>query len=1154
MTGEPPADDAYERQASRLTAVEALFERFEALDDRLETPDDQVETLDEQPANETRTEQRLFVEATKDALQAPEIAKAINDYFSVDDVRAEIEQQREPIWALVATARNGVREAQEDLYRAEESVRQSLLDPEVEEAWQKRRAEMRDTFAEAERYVDEKKWAAQAPEYDVSVSKARALLTAAEASIAQEQAARGLVEATADDARDAGAAQGSERPAPGQVATTKRSRLRRRRLDDFEDKHETAQYDYQIALERLSKARRAIADFESADRRRRLVNEPAIERAISQDEACTVARQVLDAAKDLLRSDLYLDGTLPVASAFVNRRASKLYETKMEVPAASGLYDSLSQSTPFVTSAMERVNELLQRMRGASIGIGGPRGAGKTTLIEHFCPDGLGSEDLLPARSIESGWIRLRVSAPVEYVALDFILYLLSELCRAILRRSPDPTSSSAPNAAGGTDSAPTVPAIRRWIAPWTGIAALMGSLVFAEIALLGSPGLSRLCLAITAVSMTFLSFVFAHFPRSAGSTRRRPGVTELMEAMMPLFIGFDIATSYSLTQHAALRGSVVRNSLIWPQAAVGALLLLCGLTGWRLGTRGVAAAVRWPERSLMSASLLAAAGGAVALEFIVHVPYRPSLLLGGCMALAVGAAVSLIIDEVGRGTTLWERRSGRDRSDEIVDGAHVPGIREKDGPTFNIGADNVRFVLIVIRGVLVAGGLVAMALSSYHGKPNYGIVLGASLLAAGLVIVWWTAVLTYQQSRRIGFRSASESDPSPLSAQYRLRPPDGAGATAELTSSQSSLLATQISRDVDFLQTLSTDRSRTWSAGMTQLPVSFATASTTSASWARQPWNVPVAVHRFKLLADAAARDFGGVIIGIDELDKLGYDKAGGFLNDIKAIFGGRGSYFLVSVSENAAAGFERRGVPFRDVFDSSFDDIVTVGYMDWQTSRSLLNTRVVGMHAPFAALCYVFSGGLARDLIRTARAVLSYGDDAGRVLLSTAVRSLCLEEMQGKVRGICRELADLDDDNLAMSLLVYVQGVDKSFGTAKDYLDWSEYIGSWIGDVSNMPEVTAKSGQAMRYARELAAFGYFTATVHEFFNEQLSNIRFESAVAEIGPAGDIPTQHIERLAMSRQAMAVSPLVAERHIVDFREAWKWSHPRPVSGVLPSTQ
>jgi hypothetical protein len=83
-------------------------------------------------------------------------------------------------------------------------------------------------------------------------------------------------------------------------------------------------------------------------------------------------------------------------------------------------------------------------------------------------------------------------------------------------------------------------------------------------------------------------------------------------------------------------------------------------------------------------------------------------------------------------------------------------------------------------------------------------------------------------------------------------------------------------------------------------------------------------------------------VRIGIDELDKIdSVHDAGRFLNEIKVLFGIPHCFFLVSLSEDAMSQFERRGLPMRDVFDSSFDDVVRVGPLDASRSVALLRER---------------------------------------------------------------------------------------------------------------------------------------------------------------------------------------------------------------------
>jgi ABC-type polar amino acid transport system ATPase subunit len=105
-------------------------------------------------------------------------------------------------------------------------------------------------------------------------------------------------------------------------------------------------------------------------------------------------------------------------------------------------------------------------------------------------------------------------------------------------------------------------------------------------------------------------------------------------------------------------------------------------------------------------------------------------------------------------------------------------------------------------------------------------------------------------------------------------------------------------------------------------------------------------------------------------ELDKIESDeKAQRFLTDIKVVFRAFNVFYLISVSENAMSQFERRGLRFREAFGSAFDEVVAVDYFDFDTSRHMLTDRVLGLPMQFHALCHVLSGGLARELMRTAR-----------------------------------------------------------------------------------------------------------------------------------------------------------------------------------------
>jgi hypothetical protein len=166
---------------------------------------------------------------------------------------------------------------------------------------------------------------------------------------------------------------------------------------------------------------------------------------------------------------------------------------------------------------------------------------------------------------------------------------------------------------------------------------------------------------------------------------------------------------------------------------------------------------------------------------------------------------------------------------------------------------------------------------------------------------------------------------------------------------------ATRRLQELRFQQTISSS----WTGGA-KAPVGLQATVSRGSTLARIQLSFPELVTMLRQFMELVARKGKGrLIVGIDELDKLpSDDTARQFLNELKAIFGVRGCYYLISISEEAMANFDRRGLPFRDVFDSSFDDVVNVSYLSLPDAQRLLNRRVV-LPIPFTCLCYCLSGG---------------------------------------------------------------------------------------------------------------------------------------------------------------------------------------------------
>lgn len=271
--------------------------------------------------------------------------------------------------------------------------------------------------------------------------------------------------------------------------------------------------------------------------------------------------------------------------------------------------------------------------------------------------------------------------------------------------------------------------------------------------------------------------------------------------------------------------------------------------------------------------------------------------------------------------------------------------------------------------------------------------------------------------------------------------------------------------------------------------------------SLAGRPSTYPEVVNDFREFVRSAAKSLAPsrVVIAIDEIDRIGTgESARRFLNELKAIFDVPGCFYLVSVSTEAQHDFELSGVGLRSVFDSSFDEVVRVDYLDFDLARRLLRRLVVGLPEQFAALAFVFSGGLARQLVRAARDVLRQGegatlsevaytltqDELVRVCLTTGDALTALDDRRG-VTKLLRALMDRPDD-----LHAYAQRLR----------------GSYDGESASVRDLSDLA----------AARIMFLAVVREVFTDDLDEVlpdRFDALARARRYAGSNPVTGLELL-----------------------------------------
>ena len=339
------------------------------------------------------------------------------------------------------------------------------------------------------------------------------------------------------------------------------------------------------------------------------------------------------------------------------------------------------------------------------------------------------------------------------------------------------------------------------------------------------------------------------------------------------------------------------------------------------------------------------------------------------------------------------------------------------------------------------------------------------------------------------------------------------------------------------------------------------------SMAQAEQPHSYPEIVDEFRNFArDVAAEvhlQHNRVFIGIDELDKIGSaEQAEHFLNEIKGIFGIPHIYFMVSVSDDALTAFERRGLPLRNAFDSSFDEIMHIGPLSYQESRRLLYRRVIGLSEPYAALCHCIAGGLPRDTIRAARQVVraaisirnadlppiqvAEGDDG---IVASAAYLLFQSEPEQAPPFLSAIATAVIQDKLFRKLRAVGNVANNAAQTSASPLHDMLYHISQIAKpgqsaihvVDLMNRTCQGEPIELTILRlDLAAYAYYCATLQEVFTDQLDRERIIAATSF--PAG---LGNFDALAAARAAFSVDTLLAWRLITQFRKAWSMETREP---------
>jgi hypothetical protein len=334
----------------------------------------------------------------------------------------------------------------------------------------------------------------------------------------------------------------------------------------------------------------------------------------------------------------------------------------------------------------------------------------------------------------------------------------------------------------------------------------------------------------------------------------------------------------------------------------------------------------------------------------------------------------------------------------------------------------------------------------------------------------------------------------------------------------------------IRFLQSLSTG----WK-GELKLPIGGA-ALDASRTLTEQEATLPDLISEFKAFATTVAQETRMLIIGIDELDKIhGIEDAQRFMNDVKGVFGIPKCFFLISISEDALANFDRRGVPVRDAFDSSLDDVVRVGYLPLAGTRRLLHRRVVGLNEAFVCLCHCLAAGLPRDVIRLARTMVrQHGDEEGsQRALTSVTRSLAMQDFTSKKHATITAANALGPLPEVGHLLGWLHPQTLPEDTTHfECLRLVDLPGRADHELTTFRNLS-------QLATEFASFAYVLITAVQVFTSL-----DEPKLREVLENGQ--SNLFDQLAKARQALAVHPKLAWDETTEFRRDW------PIDESAPS--
>ena len=491
----------------------------------------------------------------------------------------------------------------------------------------------------------------------------------------------------------------------------------------------------------------------------------------------------------------------------------------------------------------------------------------------------------------------------------------------------------------------------------------------------------------------------------------------------------------------------------------------------------------------------------------------------------------------------------------------HVQG-RTRMLPSTALNALIALFVVACI----TAGLLLVFGLPTVSRR-----VLGFSLFTLGCLALLWLLVQLRQLWRSL-FLADTVSQLNPLSSLTTGKP-DLAQRGAKINKQLRERLAV---RAVSFAQRVRyvETRSTNWEGSASWRNIGLKRSS--GLSLGQVPLTEPDLV--FELSELVRELHLGGyeIRIAIDELDKLASgDDAAKFLTGMKVLFSIQNCSFILTISEDAASQFARRGMPIRDVFDSSLDAVVMVQPLTFREAKRFIRARLSrgdseGISDTQTIFCYCLAGGLPRDFLRFCRQLGEFNSKVGGNAPLHEVLSVLLEsEVRVRLDGLLAALRSRDEGSGAAVFIAelemihsayesdrMLEALGKFLSEDRDFYAFCQPIS--IGASPNVSNHDKDTDWIRATRRQLYSYLYFIQSVREAFGpgwrfiegDKSNTDQFLTAFELLADARrEIETDAAAGWRRTTQARMKLGLT----LIDMSQAEvsPWSHCRAAGGSIP---